>query len=572
MKFEKVAGYLDRLEATSSRIEITKILADLFKQSDEEEIDKVVYLILGTLAASYEEVVFNIAEKMMQRSIADAYGVDVKKVKDIYKQKGDLGEVAYSLSDKAKSKKGSMSVTGVYELLREIAQDEGEGSQERKVLKTSELLKKSDALSAKFLARIEVGKLRLGFSDKTILDALSWMKYGDKSAKAKLDGAYQVLPDVGLLARHVKKLGIDKATKDITPQVGIPVLPMLAQRLKKPSEMIEKMHEVAIEPKLDGLRIQIHFKSGKDGFVKAFTRNLNETSWMFPELKNAGKYISAREVILDSEAVGVDEVTKKLANFQTTMTRRRKHEVAKHASNLPIRFFVFDVLVKDGKSYMNKDYLQRRSVLEKTVKKSKLLEIVDNIITKDPNEVSRLNKSERKEGFEGIMLKKVTSKYVPGRTGWRWVKMKESEEATGKLADTVDCVVMGFSAGKGKRASFGVGQFLVGVTDGRKIKTVSKIGTGLTDEQFKELDRRLKNLQVEDKPKEYDVTKNYIPDTWVRSSLVVEIAADDITKSPSHTAGLALRFPRLVKFRDDKSPEQATTKGEVEKLYKLQFV
>lgn len=148
--------------------------------------------------------------------------------------------------------------------------------------------------------------------------------------------------------------------------------------------------------------------------------------------------------------------------------------------------------------------------------------------------------------------------------------MKQEATSSAKLADTVDAIVMGYTMGKGKRASFGVGQFLVGVKRGEKIVTTSKIGTGLTDEQFREMKRRLSKLEVKEKPKEYEIHKNYTPDYWVKPSLVVEIAADEITKSPTHTAGLALRFPRLIRFRDDKGVEQATSAAELQKLFELQ--
>ena len=144
--------------------------------------------------------------------------------------------------------------------------------------------------------------------------------------------------------------------------------------------------------------------------------------------------------------------------------------------------------------------------------------------------------------------------------------MKEAEGSSGKLADTVDCVVMGYTQGKGKRAGFGIGQFLAGIVDGDKVKSVTKVGTGLTDEQFRELKKRLVALTVGEMPKEYEVHKDLAPDFWVRPELIVELAADEVTKSPKHTAGLALRFPRLVKFRDDKSPAQATTLKEIKKL------
>ncbi len=222
---------------------------------------------------------------------------------------------------------------------------------------------------------------------------------------------------------------------------------------------------------------------------------------------------------------------------------------------------------------MDKTYRQRREILKKTVKNipNSLLKIDEAVITKDPKAITDFYLKKTKEGMEGIMIKKVDSDYVPGRTGWRWVKMKQEESSEGKLSDTVDCIIMGYTTGKGKRISFGVGQFLVGVLDGDKIKTVTKVGTGLTDEQFRELKTRLEKLKVKDKPKEYEVSKILEPNFWVTPSVIVEIAADDITKSPNHTAGYALRFPRLVKFRDDKDVKDATTVKEVEKLYKLQY-
>ena len=129
---------------------------------------------------------------------------------------------------------------------------------------------------------------------------------------------------------------------------------------------------------------------------------------------------------------------------------------------------------------------------------------------------------------------------------------------------------MGYSVGKGKRSGFGIGQFLVGVLDGEVFKTVTKVGTGLTDEQFRELNEKLKNLRTKEQPKEYSVDKNLEPDYWVIPKIVVELAADEITVSPKHTSVLALRFPRLVNFRDDKSSKEATTLKELRDMFKLQ--
>jgi len=581
MLFKELAKYLEKLEGTSSRISITKILADLFNKSSSEEIDKITYLVLGQLASAYEGIVFNMADKMVIRAISEAYRKDNKEVTQLYKKLGDLGEVACSLSKLTASKKTlpskNPSVLEVYEKLLNTAGDEGENSQERKVKSLAELFSSLDFLSVRFVARIPLGKLRLGFSDKTVLDALSWMIKGDKSMKPLLERAYQVLPDVGLIAKKVKKEGLGKAVRNIKPVVGAPVLPMLAQRIKSPEEMIEKMGKVSVEPKLDGLRLSLHFKrdrggssAGQQGFTKAFTRNLNDNSWMFPELKEIGSYVKADNIILDCEAVGLDEETKQLANFQATMTRRRKHEIGNTLKKVGIKFFVFDILSKDGENLMRKTYLERRRVLESTIEPGKNFKIVDYELTSDPKKIEDIYKKDTMSGYEGIMVKKADAFYVPGRTGWRWVKMKQVEKAASKLADTLDLIVMGYSLGKGKRVGFGVGQFLAGVKDGRKVKTTTKVGTGLTDERFREIKERLGKLEVKDKPKVYEIHKNYTPDYWVKPSLVVEVAADEITKSPTHSAGLALRFPRLIRFRDDKSPNEATTLGELNELFKIQ--
>lgn len=561
MKFKELSIYLDKLEKTSGRIEITDILSRLFAESDKNEIDKITYLVLGILAPSYEGIVLNLAEKMVIKSMAMAYGIDPESVTKIYKKNGDVGNTAQELSG---GKTGNnLTVTAVYQKLLEIAKDSGEGSQDRKITKMADLFKDLDALSARFVARIPVGRLRLGFSEKTIIEALS--KESGTPA-GDIEGVYNIRPDIGYAAKLVKE-GNLKAAK---PEIGVPVVPMLAQRLNSTSEMIKKMGEVSVEPKFDGLRIFIHFKK-KGNFIRIFTRNMNAIPLdTFPELNEVGKFIKADEIILDSEAIGVDPKREMFLDFQKTIQRRRKHDIAKNAAEIPLQFQVFDILYADGKSYMNTPYIQRREVLKKTVVNGGLLRVDENTVTTDPEIIKNMHQKYLKMGLEGVVVKKANGLYVSGRTGWNWVKMKEEEGQSGRLSDTVDCVVMGYSVGKGKRSDFGLGQFLVGVKDGDIFKTVTKVGTGLTDEQFRELNTRLKKLGVKEMPKEYEVHKDLTPDYWVVPGLVVELAADEITESPKHSSGFALRFPRLINFRDDKTPGDATTLKELKDLSKLQ--
>jgi len=334
--------------------------------------------------------------------------------------------------------------------------------------------------------------------------------------------------------------------------------------------MIKKMGKVSVEPKFDGLRIFIHYRK-KDNLVKIFTRNMNAINLdTFPELKDVGKYIKASEAILDSEAIGVDLKRAMFLDFQKTIQRRRKHEIEKNASEIPLQFQVFDILLFNGKSLMGVPYTERRGILEKVAVNGSLLRVDENTITDDPEVIKNMHEKYLKMGLEGVVVKKANGTYVSGRTGWNWVKMKEVEGKRGKLSDTVDCVIMGYTSGKGKRAGFGMGQFLAGVRDGDTFKSVTKVGTGLTDEQFRELKARLTKIQVKEKPKEYVVNKDLYPDFWVTPSVVIELAADEITVSPKHTAGLALRFPRLIRFRDDRSATDVTTVNELHDLLKLQ--
>jgi len=563
MLFKDFALYLEKLEGTPSRLVMTDILADLLSKLSIEESEIGVYLMLGGLAAEFESVEFNMAEKMVIRSIARVLNQEIEVVAKKYRKLGDLGEV---IKRDGENKKNNLTIEAVGRRLKEIAEDEGEASQERKIDALSNLLSEVDGLSAKFIVRIVLSKLRLGFSAKTIIDALSVMSVGNKSARKDIERVYQVLPDAGRLVRQIKSLGLSEMIKKVVPIIGIPVNPMLCQRIKSPKEMVEKMGKVAIEPKFDGTRVQIHFKRGEKSMVKTFTRNLKETSWMFPELKQAGKWFKADEVILDSEAVGLDEERKAVVNFQTTMQRRRKHNIENFSNKVPIRFCVFDVIYKDGESLMDLPYYQRRKILEETVISNELFQVDEYEVTEEVEMIAKFHKEMLLEGLEGIVVKQYSSKYVPGRTGWRWVKMKEEEKSVAKLSDTVDGIVMGYSTGKGKRAEFGVGRFLVGIRDGDKIKTVTKVGTGLTDEQFRELKRRLDKLTINEQPKEYVVGKTLMPEVWVKPSLVVELAADEITKSSVHTAGVALRFPRLVRFRDDKGVEESTTTDELKEI------
>ena len=608
MQFSRLVEFFEKIEATSLRNVKTEILAAVIKEAEELEVDKLIYLALGSLRPAFDRLEFMMADKMILRALG--------KSEAEYQEVGDLGELAANTqlqkfrSSPKIAQRSELGVSDVYSKLEAIAEDSGTGSQDRKVQKLTQLLSQMESECAKYIVRIVSGSLRLGFSDSTVIDALSFFVSGNKDHSSAIEQAYQRRPDVGVLARAIKAKGI-AALDEIRIELGTPVVPALAQRLKTAAEMIEKMGKVYVEAKYDGTRVQIHFSKnnhkgselgarkfgtmgdkseiGMQGsmfeeekpefIVKTFTRNLDESSAQFPELKNIGIQIKAESVILDCEAVGYDPKTGKLLPFQMTIKRKRKHDIASVAEGVPLKFFVFDIMYLDGKSLIDLPLRERRKILSKVIESSdhspiitqgselKDILVVDEYIeTDNPDELRAYHKKQLEAGLEGALVKQKDGKYMPGRSGFNWVKFKEAEDSRAKLADTIDCVIMGYYKGLGKRSGFELGAFLVGVKQSDKIVTVAKVGTGISDEQFRDLGQRLKACEVKEKPLEYEVPKLLVPDVWVEPKVVVEVAADEITISPTHTAGYALRFPRMVKFRDDKSKEQITTIEEVKTL------
>lgn len=579
MTFSELSQYFQKLEQTASRNAMTEILADLFRKASAREIGKICYLLQGRVVPLYEAIEFGMADKFVIRAIKLAYGVDEKTVLKEFHKAGDLGSTAQEIHAKRKVD-DHLTVSDVFEKLTEIAHTTGTGSQEKKIGLLSDILKAIDASSTRFVVRIVLDKLRLGFSDMTILDGLSWMVAGDKLLRPAIESVYNVRPDIGHLAVVVKEKGVE-GLKHVNAKVGAPILASLCQRLPTAVEMIKKMGKVAVEPKYDGVRVQIHYKrlsavSPSIGLrvnhqLSAFSRNLENITAMFPELEEVGKQLNAKEVILDSEAIGMDPKTGKYINFQETMTRKRKHNITLFSENVPIKFFVFDMLYKDGKDLLSVPLSDRRKSLEETVKNGKILEISPQVVTTDADVIRQYHEDQRHKGLEGVVVKKWESPYEPGRRGYSWVKFKEEEGKTGKLTDTIDAVVMGYYSGEGKRSGFGIGALLVGIKKDDGFVTITKIGTGVSDQLWKSLRARLNQEKVSTQPKEYkEVNKLFIPSVWVAPKLVVEIAGDDLTKSSTHGAGIAVRFPRLVRIRDDKTPHQATSLDEIRQMYENQ--
>lgn len=595
MKFNTLAVYFEKIEKTSSRLTITEYLSELFKNLSLEEIEKASYLLQGRVAPLFERKEFGMAEKMVIKSAVLALNLDKKLFQKNYKKIGDIGKTVEYFKKQIQSfDKKDLSVLEVYDDLRKLAIAGGEGSQEIKISILAKLIRQLDSLSARYLIRIPLGVIRLGFSDMTVLDSFSWMVKGDKSHKTVIEKAYHVCPDLGLIGRIIKEKGI-KGLKNIKPLVFTPIIMMRAERLSSGDEIIKQIGKCAIEPKYDGFRLQVHFNTiNSKKEVRLYSRSLDDVSYMYPDIcEGVKRELKASQAIIEGEAIGFNRKTGSFLPFQETVQRKRKYDISKKAKEIPLKLFVFELLYLNGKSYLDNCFTERRYALSKIIKTSgninkDTLMLAPEEILDNGKKIELLFDDAVTKGLEGIIAKKLNGIYQPGARAWNWIKFKRSYSS--KIEDTIDCLVMGYDYGKGKRTKFGIGAFLVGVYDKKSdlYLTIAKIGTGLTDKEWRKLKKQTEELKCEKKPSVYSVDKQMNVDVWINPLLIVEIKADEITRSPTHTAGrimkktktgkalevdiagYALRFPRLESFRDDKRPEQATTLSELVKLYKRQ--
>jgi DNA ligase 1 len=570
VKFGELAAYLDQLEATNSRNELVRILAEVYRACSADEIEPLTYLLQGRLAPFFAPVEIGLAERLLITAVATAYGVPKEDVSKLYKQVGDLGVTAERLAPVAARE--SPSVVEVHQRLSLIAAASGEGSLQKKLDLFTGLLADLDPASAKHLVRITLGKMRLGIGSPTVLDALSFAKRGDRSLRPVLEGAYNRTSDLGLIARTLWDAG-EAGLEALKVNVGHPIRPQLAERLPNPEAVIKKLGTVGVQPKYDGLRVQIH-KAGAQ--VSIFSRNLESMTEMFPELVAAAAALSVDTVILDGEAIAYNPESEEYVPFQETTARRRKEGIEEFAEQVPMRAFVFDVMFRDATDLTPLPYWQRFEIVEELLRGSDTLVVAPLTTTDSADVLTRELLDNISRGLEGVVAKRLDSPYQAGARNFNWVKLKRN--TSGQLNDTIDVVLLGYYRGKGKRAEFGAGALLAGVYDGDKDEfgTISKLGTGLSDDGWRELHKRLAGLEVAEKPAR--VNSIVVPDVWLEPAIVVEVLADEITPSPRHTAGMtgeqpgfALRFPRIISFRtEDKKPEDATTIREIREMFKQQ--
>jgi len=578
MKFKTVAEYFQKLEGESSRLAMTELLADLLRQATPAEASIIVNFTLGQLHPVFIGTQFGLAEKSLIPIVASVLNRSESSVEKERKKLGDIGQV---LGEGVWHPDQELTVTQVYDALCKIEQTSGTGSQEKKADLLHDLLISLEPVSAKYAVRIVAGKLRLGFSDMTVVDALSWMETGDKSLRAIIEDAYNIRVDIGAIAKLLKEDGIE-ALEKLTIEVGTPIRPAAAERLPSAKAIFEKIGPCVAQPKFDGFRLQVHIdKSGEEPAVHFFSRNLQDMTGMFPDLHQAALELDVESLICEGEAIAYDAQTGSFLPFQETVRRKRKHGIEEMAEEFPLKLFLFDLLYLNGKSLLDETHLERRTKLTKAVGKTTPDSVVQVTQEKEIGTAQELEEYFMQNiaaGLDALVVKRPDAIYQPGKRNFNWIKLKRQEE--GQLEDTIDCVILGYYTGSGRRAGFGIGAFLVGVYNKNEdvFQTIAKIGTGLSDEGWRELKEKCDAVAVKTKPNNVVCAKELVPDVWCAPEIVCAVRADEITQSPTHSAGktdkelgFALRFPRIMAYRDDKGPFDATTVAEVKTLYKHQF-
>jgi DNA ligase-1 len=577
MEFARVVDVYERIEATTKRLEMTSLLVELLRSTPREDLDKVVYLTQGRIHPDYLGIELGLAEKMVIRVLAHATGLDEDRVEKLWKEKGDLGLVAEQAIGTRRQKpleSTPLSVAKVHANLDAIARESGEGSQDRKIRLLADLLSNASPREAKYIVRMVVGKMRLGIADMTIVDALA-ATFATKADRDRVERAYNVSSDLGEVACVLASKGID-GLDSIRLKLFRPIRAMLAERLETLEEILRRLGKCALEYKYDGLRVQAHISPKR---IELFSRHLENITVQFPEivegLRSATK---GREAIIEGEAVPVDPNTGEFLPFQEVSRRRgRKTDLERMAKEFPVTLFTFDCLLRGAEDLTAHPYRERRKALESILQPNDGIRWATVRITDSAKEAESFFDEALQAGCEGLMAKALESTYDAGARGFQWIKFKKEYSAA--LNDTIDLVVVGAFAGRGKRVGTYGALLMAAYDKGADVfRTVCKLGTGFDDATLRSLPDRLAPHRVPRRPARVD--SKLEPDVWFEPAVVLEILGAEITLSPVHTAGqnlfregagFAIRFPRFTgKWRDDKGPEDTTTVGEIVEMFRRQ--
>ena len=607
MLYKDLATIYYELESTSKRLKKTSIIANFLKNVSDDEIEHITYLLQGLIFPLWDERKIGFSTQLMIKAISSSTGSSRKEVENLWEKTGDLGLVAESLI-KTKlqrtlfSKK--LTTKKVFENLRVLASLEGEGTVNRKISLVSELLTSASPLEAKYITRTVLDQLRTGVAEGTIRDAIVWAYFpklenlhpedynklkdgkkikiaslnelndyeGYKTIEApdektareiynffiqKVQTAYDLCNDFSLITKILVNRGI-KALDKIEIKIGNPIQVMLPIRIESLASAFENFGgKIQLEQKFDGFRVQVHY-DGKE--FSLFTRRLENVTKQFSELLPIlKKHVHAKNYILDTEVVGYDKKTHIYLPFQNISKRiKRKYDIKKISKEVPVEINVFDVIYCNDKNLMNIPLDERRRLLEGIIEDSRLkIKKSPSIIASSLEEAEDFYKRCLKAGLEGVVIKKIDSNYKPGRYVEGWEKLKP-------VLETLDLVIVKAEWGEGKRSKW-LSSFTVACHDKGKFLEIGKVSTGLKEKNeeglsFEEMTKLLKPLIISQKGKE----------VIVKPSIIIEVAFEEIQRSPKSSSEFSMRFPRVRRLRIDKGLDDVSSIELVSNIYKSQ--
>jgi DNA ligase-1 len=581
LDYAVIADAYEKIEATTKRLEMTDLLVDLLKKTPKDIISRVVYLTQGKIYPDFVGLEIGVAEKLAIKALARASGRRQSEIEADLQKSGDIGETAQNILAKKQQStffQKTLTAERVYEILDKMAKTSGSGAVSSKMALLAGLLSDASPKEAKYILRTVTGNLRLGIADMTVLDALAIAYGGGKEARDLTERAYNISSDLGRVASVVAEKGLE-GIKKFQVVVFEPIRPMLAERLASPEEILEKLGGKCVaEYKYDGERVQAH---KNDMEVVLYSRRLENISSQYPDAVELVKeQVKAEKAILEAECVAVDVETGELLPFQELMHRRRKYGVEEAMAQYPVSLFMFDALYVDGEDLTLEAYSLRRHMLEKAIRESDRVKAAKQIQTNSVKELEAFFEAAIEDGCEGLMCKSVAkdSVYQAGARGWLWIKYKRDYKS--EMTDTVDLVVVGAFHGRGKRAGI-YGALLLAAynKEADVFETVTKLGTGFSDEDLRKLPELLRSHVV---PRKHSRVQSTLEaDVWFEPKMVLEVLGAEITLSPIHVcamdsirqgSGLAIRFPRFTgNYRTDKAAEDATTSAEIVEMYRNQL-
>jgi len=541
MNFEDFARACEKLEGTSGRLDMIDIISRILPGLSPDDLPVFVRFIMGRIFPDWSSKKLGIGPNLLYVAIGYVAGIKKEEVIEKINRTGDAGlaiEELLSIKSQTTFFREDLDIVRVYAELIAIADMEGKKSQREKLQAVQRLLANARPIEGRYLARIMLEELRIGVGEGSVRDAIAKAFAVDRDL---VEHAIQALNDTGEVAR-LAKLGPD-ALRDVHITLFHPVRMMLAQQ-GTITDMIKEHGQIAAEYKYDGSRFQFHKRGNQ---AKLYSRRLEDVTGSLPDVIEKLLSATDHDVIIDGEVIAIKD--NKPMPFQSVLRRfRRRHDIAGAQDAIEIVPNIFDILCLDGETLIDLPLSERRKRLEQVLKRY----IAPQVVSNDPLEIERTYKTALDAGHEGIMIKVPASPYSPGQRGKNWIKIKPE-------VDTLDLAVIGGEWGEGKRAHV-FGSFLVACQDAGKLVPLSRVATGLSDEQLTEVYELLKDRVIKKSGKEMSF----------EPGLVFEVGYSELQTSPTYEAGFALRFPRFIRIRVDKDVTDIETLDSIKARYQRQ--